>query len=121
MKKLKFYGVWLVLIFILGMGFIGSGGGGGGNSSTSTKTSKITQTGYLADSGIEGLFYETSSGKTGITGKDGKYEFIEGDTVVFKLGNLQLGGAVTASKEPITPMKLYDINKTNYKNNTKSI
>ena len=81
MKKLKFYGVWLVLIFILGMGFIGCGGGGGGNSSTSTKTSKITQTGYLADSGIEGLFYETSSGKTGITGKDGKYEFIDGTNI----------------------------------------
>lgn len=117
MKEFKNIGFSLVIMISLVVSFIGCGGGGG----SSGGTIDTVQIGYLADSGIEGLYYETSSGKTGITGNDGKYEFNKDDTVIFKLGNLKFGNSVTASTDPITPMTLYNVDKSNYKNNAELV
>jgi len=54
MKKLKFYGVWLVLISILGMGFIGCGGGSDNNENNTNKTI----TGYVIDDPVAGATIE---------------------------------------------------------------
>jgi len=72
MRKIEKIGLSLAVVSALGFGFVGCGGGSGSNTTESTQN---TQVGYLADSGVEGLFYETSSGITGTTEKDGKYEF----------------------------------------------
>ena len=62
--------------------FSGCGGGGGSSGGGATTGN---QTGYIVDSGIEGLNYKTSSGIEGVTTEGGKYKYNEGDTVVFKL------------------------------------
>ncbi|MBU0501029.1 MAG: tandem-95 repeat protein [Gammaproteobacteria bacterium] len=48
-------------------------------------------TAVIIDGIVAGLIYETSSGITGYTGADGYFEYVAGDTVVFKLGNLIIG------------------------------
>ncbi len=79
-----------------------------------------TQIGYITDSGIEGLNYKTSSGIIGVTGYSGKYYFLNGDSVFFKLGNVKLGNEVTAS-QTITPMALYSVEESSYKNDTEIV
>ena len=45
----------------------------------------------LIDGVIEGMYYETSSGFTGYTDTDGNFDYIDGDTVIFKIGSLVIG------------------------------
>jgi len=80
-----------------------------------------TQTGYIADSGIEGLEYKTSSGIVGITGESGKYYFLTGDKISFKLGNIQFGSEVSATTKVITPLTLYGVDKKSYKEDINSV
>jgi hypothetical protein len=49
------------------------------------------QTGIIIDGIIEGIAYETSSGLTGYTNADGSFNYIENDTITFKIGNVILG------------------------------
>lgn len=63
-------------------------------------------TGYLVDNFIVGVAYSASpSGVTGTTGADGSYEYDDGDTVTFKLGEITLGSCT--GSEYVTPMTLY--------------
>jgi len=80
-----------------------------------------TKTGYIADSGIEGLEYKTSSGIVGLTGDDGKYYFLDGDSVSFKLGNIKFGSEISATTKVITPLTLYGTDIKDYKNDTETL
>jgi hypothetical protein len=74
----------------------------GGGSSTSATTN--TKQGYFIDSGVEGLDYKaTPSGKTGITDKDGLFDYVDGDTVKFSVGNFELGEAKPTQDGLVTP------------------
>lgn len=82
---------------------------GGSSSSTpknSTPTNK-TATGVLSDSPVEGVSYRTNSGITGVTQKDGKFEYVVGEEVIFSLGDFVLGKYTpTHADETVTPVEL---------------
>ena len=48
-------------------------------------------TGIVIDGIVKGLEYETSSGLSGYTRTDGEFDYLEGDTVTFKLGSVVFG------------------------------
>lgn len=66
--------------------------------------SSKTQQGVFVDAPVEGLTYTSSSGITGTTDAAGRFTYVPGDTITFKLGNLTLP-TVTASST-ITPVDL---------------
>ncbi|MCR8916234.1 hypothetical protein FDP08_09440 [Marinobacter panjinensis] len=71
---------------------------GGGSSSGSTppvnQTPPTENTGNFIDSPVGGLQYEAKpSGITGVTGDDGRFRFMDGDAVYFKVGNYFVGSA----------------------------
>lgn len=78
-----------------------SGCGGGGSSSNNSSPEKLT--GVFLDSLVEGLYYETDT-QSGLTNEDGEFNYIEGESITFKLGNTVLG--VTQAQELITPFTL---------------
>ena len=45
----------------------------------------------VIDAIVSGLEYKTSSGLFGITEVDGSFDYLDGDTVIFNLGNITLG------------------------------
>ena len=55
--------------------------------------------GIVIDGMIQGLAYETSSGLTGYTRSDGTFDYLEGDTVSFSIGNVILGELDTANMQ----------------------
>jgi hypothetical protein len=53
-----------------------------------------TKTGVFIDAPVKGLVYVSSpSGKEGITNDEGEFEYIDGDTVSFNMGSIELGSA----------------------------
>ncbi len=69
--------------------------GDGVYSSWDTPTTQVTfvggDSGAVIDGIIEGLYYETSSGFKGYTQSDGGFNYLDGDEVIFKLGDLVVG------------------------------
>nr|WP_286410740.1 lipocalin family protein [Acinetobacter pseudolwoffii] len=59
----------------------------------------------LTDAVISGVRYVTSSGATGFTNDNGEFNFNEGETVKFYIGDVQLGDEIEA-KERVTPLDL---------------
>ncbi|TSA16480.1 MAG: DUF839 domain-containing protein [Betaproteobacteria bacterium] len=65
-----------------------------GNSSNDVvaATSAIPQlTGTLSDSAVKGVTYAGASGPSGSTGANGEFQYVPGDKVGFKIGNVSLG------------------------------
>ncbi len=50
-----------------------------------------TDSAVILDAIVAGLEYTTSSGLYGITDADGSFDYVEGDTVTFKIGNVTIG------------------------------
>lgn len=86
--------------------------GGSSSSSSGKKTNDnssntATATGVLSDSPVDGVGYQTSSGKTGTTQDGGKFNYTLGDTVTFTLGEFILGSyKPTRADETVTPVEL---------------
>jgi len=76
---------------------VGCGGGA---------TDATTSTGTFVDSVVEGCDYSTSSGITGQTDEQGRFQYKKGDTVTLSLGNLTLGTATPQTDGLITPTDL---------------
>lgn len=85
-----------VVPVVLFMAITGCGGGGGGGSSLDS--------GVFIDSAVEGLRYETSSNRSGMTDAAGTFSYASGDTVEFFVGDISLGSAT--GKAVITPIDL---------------
>jgi len=86
--------------------------GCGSSSDSSTVTTDTISTGYLVDTIVEGIDYETESGIIGTTNEFGEFKYKNNERIKFKIGNLILGDS--DSKNIITPEDLTDndINKT---------
>src|SRR5690554_5772804 len=86
--------------------------GGSSSSSSGKKTNDnssntSTAIGVLSDSPVDGVGYQTSGGKTGITQDGGKFNYTLGDTVTFTLGEFILGSyKPTRADETVTPVEL---------------
>ncbi|MCO8081849.1 hypothetical protein [Acinetobacter lwoffii] len=93
------------LLCIALAGLLSACGGSDDNSSTPPTSNIGTQTGVLTDAVIAGVRYVTSSGATGFTNDDGEFNFNEGETVKFYIGDVQLGNEIEA-KERVTPLDL---------------
>jgi hypothetical protein len=62
-------------------------------------------TGIFVDSAVAGIGYRTSPGEhEGVTGSEGEYEYEEGDTVTFFIGDLEL--PPTAARGIVTPLNI---------------
>lgn len=63
-------------------------GGGGGSSSNNDPEQPQTQTGIFVDSPVINVGYKTET-KEGVTNAQGEYEYLEGETVTFFIGDLE--------------------------------
>jgi RHS Repeat len=61
------------------------------------------KTGYLVDTAVAGLAYKTAT-KQGVTGLDGSFQYEEGETVRFMLGNTVVGEVT--GRQQVTPFDL---------------
>ncbi|MBI5889568.1 MAG: DUF839 domain-containing protein [Nitrosomonadales bacterium] len=77
-----------------------AGCGGGSSSSTPASTAL---TGILSDSYVKGVTYSTSGGASGVTGTNGEFTYAAGDTVIFKVGQANLG-SVSMSKTALSDL-----------------
>lgn len=59
-------------------------------------------TGVLLDSPVDGVSYSGSLGSAGVTADGGKYRYVGGETISFRIGNLILGRALGAGT--LTPV-----------------
>jgi len=70
-----------------------SGCGGGGSSSTTvtedTTTPENTKTGIFTDSAVANIRYQTAT-QNDVTSALGEYEYVEGETVTFSIGGIEL-------------------------------
>jgi hypothetical protein len=67
--------------------------GGGSNNNNSGES---VMTGQFIDSTVSGVRYTTGT-RSGVTDSQGKFEYLEGETVTFYLGDLELGDAQGAA------------------------
>ena len=88
----------------LGGGDDGGGSGGGSSSTTTPNTPTTAKVGVLIDSVVAGVSFETSSGLTGLTNASGEFSYQTGDTVSFRLGDVELGNV--AAFPILTPVEL---------------
>ncbi len=77
---------------------------GSANPSSESETSTGPQTGRFVDSAVEGLQYSTNS-QSGITGPDGTFSFLAGESVTFSIGGVVLPTVPAA--ELITPLSVF--------------
>ncbi|MBU1215329.1 MAG: DUF839 domain-containing protein [Gammaproteobacteria bacterium] len=64
---------------------------GCGSGSSNTTSGSTSLTGILSDSYVKGVSYSTTSGASGVTGTNGEFTYADGDTVSFKIGQVNLG------------------------------
>jgi secreted PhoX family phosphatase len=64
---------------------------GSSNSDVAATPGTPQLTGTLSDSAVKGVSYTSSSGISGSTGTDGEFQYVLGDKVSFKIGNVSLG------------------------------
>lgn len=74
--------------------------GCGGSSDSSTPTPQ-TKTGVFLDSPVIGMNYRTATISDGVTTEDGKFTYLEGETVTFYLGDLTFPAVKAAAQ--VTP------------------
>jgi uncharacterized protein YkwD len=95
--------VWpLVLAWVALVTFGCGGGGGSGGSSSGGATAND---GSFVDSPVEGLTYSTET-RFGTTDRNGRFKFLDGETVTFFLEDLELGQAPAA--EMLSPLDIVD-------------
>lgn len=74
-------------------------------SSSAASSEQATETGVFLDSAVGGISYKTSPGmRTGVTNAEGEYDYVQGDTVIFYIGELEFP-AVTAQSR-VTPLDI---------------
>jgi hypothetical protein len=101
MTKLRVWAIVLPFVPILALGGCGSGSGGAGGTGGTAGTG--TPTGFLIDAAVSGVAYETPTHE-GVTGSDGSFEYEEGETVRFMVGDTVLGE--TLGKRTVSPFDL---------------
>lgn len=103
---------WLTLgvSAALAIGLAGCSGGSGDSASSGTTTPATAYTGVLFDGPVSGVNYRSPS-HSGMTDADGKFNYADGEDVVFEFGSVKLGGA--RGKGVITPLDLMNADLDN--------
>ena len=82
------------------------------SSSSSSSVSATAVTGVFVDSAVGGIGYRTTPGGIeGTTNSEGEYQFEEGDSVVFFIGDLEL--PAVAAKGIVTPLDIANTDDLN--------
>ena len=81
----------------------GDGTDGNGSGSTEDSPSTASNVGQFIDSAVDGLGY-LSVGVSGFTDGEGRYQYGEGETVRFSIGDIRIGEA--GGRSVITPVEL---------------
>ena len=68
------------------------------SSSSSSSSGSDMLSGVFKDSRVSGLDYEGTETGAGITDEDGHFQYVEGETVTFSIGDLELGSAEGAEE-----------------------
>ncbi len=76
----------------------------GCNSSSSSSSDSDMLTGTFIDSAVSGLDYAGTDTQAGVTDEDGRFHYVEGETLTFSIGDLELGAATGA--EILTPLSI---------------
>ncbi|ARN72650.1 hypothetical protein BST96_00085 [Oceanicoccus sagamiensis] len=79
----------LACILIITMLQACGGSGGGSSSKPPVPEEPVVSTGVFLDSPVAGLYFETET-QAGTTNDAGEFTYIEGETVAFSLGVLNL-------------------------------
>ncbi len=103
---------WMLLVILLSTPLIsGSGcfvafssGGGSEDDENRDGLTVVVRTGEFVDAPVQGLFYVSGS-ISGFTDSDGRFEYEEGESVSFFIGDIALGNAVPG-KSLVTPLDL---------------
>ncbi len=90
----------------ISIGFNACSGDTTASSNTDGNSVKI---GVFADAIVQGVSYKTAT-QSGYTDEKGRFKYLEGESVEFKLGNLSLGDAKASSF--VTPYDMSDNNTT---------
>ena len=96
-------------IFILAATLVLIGGLSGCGSSNSSSPASVpvpgveVRTGVLVDDAVSGVTYTTAT-QDGVTNGDGEFQYMEGETVTFTIGNIELGSVPGAAI--VTPVEL---------------
>ena len=94
----------LLLLFTLGLLlFLSACGDSSDRQDRIDPPDTLVMTGHLVDAAVSGVAYDTSSHQ-GITGADGSFQYKDGETIKFMLGDTLLGELL--AKEQITPFDL---------------
>jgi hypothetical protein len=102
----------LILLALAGCGGGGGGGAGGGSGAGSAPVSAASvsglSTGHLIDSSVEGVTYTvtTKNGQTitGVTDASGTFKYVDGEKVVFSIGDIVF--PATLGDSTITPLTM---------------
>lgn len=94
--------VYLISLSVLAVSSLNGCRSGGGDDDGASN-GPDTRTGVFTDSPVAGLTYKTAT-QEGTTDAGGSFQYQEGETVTFHLGDLQLGSAAAA--EQLSPMDL---------------
>ncbi|MGD8595332.1 MAG: hypothetical protein PVF82_21070 [Gammaproteobacteria bacterium] len=95
-----------ITFLMMAVFFIGCGGGGDGDNSTPPAMEKqqLTElTGVFVDGPVQNLVYKTAT-QSGKTDTNGRFLYVEGESITFSIGSVVLGSAPAAPV--MTPMSL---------------
>lgn len=105
---------WLTLgmsvAFAIGLNGCSEDTTSGSTTTSTTPTAAAVYTGVLVDGPVSGVSYH-SPAHSGKTDADGKFNYTDGEDVVFDFGKVKLGGA--RGKGVITPMDLMSADSDN--------
>jgi parallel beta-helix repeat protein len=94
-------------LFVLAMGLgllSGCGGGSSGSDDEAGGGGSSAQQGQFVDGAVQGLGYRAGSAANSLTGANGVFDYLTGDTLSFFVGGIQLGSATGARW--LTPVEL---------------
>ena len=92
-----------------GVGNVGNGNGGGGNGRGGVPNLMNPMAYFHGAERVEGLQYQYKDGNSGETDARGGFQFEQGKTVVFSIGNTKLGTMTVrsdAQSEIVTPLRI---------------
>lgn len=93
----------LCVSIALALASCGGDSGGGGTNSGTPPVSGAGKTGVFLDSPVAGIGYRTAS-KSGVTNALGEYQYADGETVTFFIGDLEL--PPVSAKGVVTPLDM---------------
>ena len=99
--------LFLALPWLIGgteCSFVATSGGSSSDSEQRNGLVIVIQDGQLVDAPVEGVRFESGT-LSGVTGPNGEFQFEDGATVAFFIGDIPLGGAVPG-KALVTPLDL---------------